>query len=402
MRIACIERFADPSRRCDPHLVAGDDDEVSIWDLDRTSVGHTPSRSEVARAIPAWARLATRPTRVVRYLHACHEMHGWRRMALVNVPAWIRQVRAHEVDLVACFSTDHFPLAELLAAETGTPCREQLSAGTQYLGEFAFELLAVIPYAYWLHEQGRLEYTVSTEDTQCLYYFSGRHIERASKRRYVPITEYPIGESGDHGYDRAGFPERLDTARWRPPPYRQVYADDRFEWSKPLVVVVNKTSDERYLGHDFAVNYIPTHVLLDVIARLVERYTVVYDRPRESDIVGDHAAARELGDIEAVKHTFPDVVTIQELHAQHSNLSFNELQLRLFAGCDRFVSVLGGGSYLASYFGGTNIVYAQEGWEIDCHAYEGWFNRFSGAHVIATRTPAELLDAIEQHFLATP
>jgi hypothetical protein len=323
-------------------------------------------------------------------------------MALVHMPAWIRRARAHEIDAVACFSTDGFPLAELLAQETGAPCRELLATGTQYFGEFAFELLAVVPYAYWLHEQGRLEFTVSTADTRCLYYFSPRHIERAAARRYVPITEYPVGERGEREFDRSGFPEFLDTTKWSPPPYREVYADDRFRWARPLVVIGNKTSDESYLGSGFALNSIPIDVLLEIVGRLTTTYTVVYHRPRESDIVGDHDELRELGDIEAVKHSFPEVVTIQELHTEHPALTFNELQLRLFANCERFVSVLGGGSYLASYFGGTNIVYAQEGWEIDCHAYDGWFDRFSGAHVVAARTSIELLRAIDEHFLPPP
>ena len=129
-----------------------------------------------------------------------------------------------------------------------------------------------------------------------------------------------------------------------------------------------------------------------------KQYTIVYNRPRESDIVGDHSEVRELGDIEAVKRAFPDVATIQELHAQCPDLSFNELQLRLFANCERFVSVLGGGSYLASYFGGTNVVYAQQGWEIDSKAYERWFNRFSGARVIAARTSVELVNAVDREF----
>ena len=215
----------------------------------------------------------------------------------------------------------------------------------------------------------------------------------------MPITEYPVGEKGATQFDRFAFPEFLDTTKWSPPPYRHIYADDRFQWVKPLVVISNKTSEERYLQSGFAVNSIPTDVLLDIVGRLSKQYTVVYNRPRESDIVGDHAELRELGDIEAVKKAFPDVTTIQELHAQHPELTFNELQLRLFANCERFVSVLGGGSYLASYFGGTNIVYAQEGWEIDSKAYEAWFNRFSGARVLAARTSVELVSAVDREFV---
>lgn len=42
--------------------------------------------------------------------------------------------------------------------------------------------------------------------------------------------------------------------------------------------------------------------------KLTPRYTVIYNRPRAPDIVGDHAEVRELGDIETVKRVFLEVV----------------------------------------------------------------------------------------------
>jgi hypothetical protein len=141
-------------------------------------------------------------------------------------------------------------------------------------------------------------------------------------------------------------------------------------------------------------------LVLALVERLRSRYQVVYDRPRAVDMVADHQEVREPGDIEAVKATYPDVLTIQELHAEHPRLTFNELQLRLLAGCERFVSVLGGGSYLASYFGGTNVVYARRGWEVACGAYERWFDRLSGARVVAASTPRDLMAAVERELLA--
>jgi hypothetical protein len=399
MRIVFVERFPDPSRRCARDLMADSDDEVVAWDLSPEALEHAPTLADVARAMAAWASIATSPARAWRYVRVAWRMRGWRRTAFLRIPQWVRAARADQVDTFACFSHDGFELPQLLADEAGVPCHEQLAHGTQFFGEFAFELLAVVPYAHWLHEQGRLEFTVSTADTRCLYYFSPRHLERGAERRYVPITEYPVGETGAVHYDGDGFPALLDTSRWSPPPYGEVFADARFEWAKPLVVVGNKTSDERYLGHDQPVNSIPTDTLLELLARLTPTYTVVYNRPREVDIVGDHAVAREVGDIEAVTNAFPEVVTIQSLHAEHSDLSFNELQLRVYAGCRRFVSVLGGGSYLASWFGGTNVVFAQQGWEVDCDAYAGWFHRFSGAAVVAVSSSAELLAAVDEHFL---
>jgi len=237
VRIAAVERFAHPSRRCDPARVATPDDEVVVWDLSIPDGGPFESVRDVIRAAREWAALPVPLRRRWRLLRLGAGMSGWRRAALVRVPAWVRALRAQEVDEVACFSARDFGLAHQLAEETDRPCRVVLDHGTQYYGEFAFEHLAVIPYAYWLHEQGRLRFTASTRDTRCLYYFSPSHTEVDVERGYVPITEYPVGERGEHTYDRRGFPAALDTSRWTPPPYRDVYGGDpRFRWPKPPVV----------------------------------------------------------------------------------------------------------------------------------------------------------------------
>jgi hypothetical protein len=399
VRIALVERFGEPSRRCDPTLVTGPDDEVTVWDLAPDDA--PPSLLSVAwRAPRAWLTTGLSPSRVAQYLRACIAMIDHRRTALLRIPAMIRAARRRDVDALACFSADGFELARLLAEDAGLPLQEQLARSTQYFGEFAFELLAVVPYAYWLHQHGRLEFTVSTADTRALYYFSPHHIERTTPRRYVPITEYPVGEQGVDRYDAWSFPATLDTSQWSPPPYREVFADDRFRFPKPLVVIGNKTSDEPYLGRDAGVNSIPVDTLVTLVERLTSRYTVVYNRPREADIVGDHDPLREPGDLEAIASMHPHAMTIQQVHAEHPDLTFNELQLRLYAGCERFVSVLGGGSYLASWFGGTNIVLAQAGWEVDCGAYERWFDRFSGAEVLVAGSAAELVRLVDERFLA--
>ena len=400
MRIAAVERFAHPSRRCEQARVASPDDEVVVWDLSTPDGGRFESARDVVRAAPEWAALRVPLRRRWRLLRLSAGMRGWRRAALVRVPGWVRALRDHEVDEVACYSARDFALVRQLAVETGRPCRVVLDHGTQYYGEFAFEHLAVIPYAYWLHERGELRFTASTRDTRCLYYFSPDHTEVDVERGYVPITEYPVGERDDHTYDRRGFPIVLDTSRWTPPPYRDVYGGDpRFQWSKPPVVVCNKASSEEQLEGGFAVNSLDIDLVLELIGELSDRFTVIYNRPRASDIVGDHSEIRELGDIEAVEQAFPEVLTIQALHAQHPDLTFNELQLRVFAGCERFVSVLGGVSYLASYFGGTNVVYARKGWEVECGAFGNWFDRFSGARVVAASSPEELMRAVRRELL---
>jgi hypothetical protein len=391
-----IERFSDPSRRWNLELLPADDD-VRLWDLASLRRNVNPSFGTLLRSAATW--LAPRRPLGPRYraLWTFRRRDVWpRRRTFVQVAEWLRELDRGEVDEVWCYSTRHFPLARALAAMTGQPCRELLACCTHYLGELAFELLAVVPYAYWLHRQGRLELTVSTADTRCLYYFSPRHVEQPESRRYVPITEYPVGERGVDQFDRTAFPETLDTSMWEPPPYGDVYRDERFGFAKPLVVLCNKSSDEY---GEAPVNGLDVELVLALVGKLRTRYTVVYNRPGASDIVGDHATIRDPGDVAAVEAAYPDVLTIQQLHRRHRELTFNELQLRLFASCERFVSVLGGSSYLASWFGGTNVVYAVRGWEVECGAYGAWFERFSGARVVATATPAELVAAVEREFL---
>ncbi len=259
----------------------------------------------------------------------------------------------------------------------------------------------MIPYAYWLHTQGRLQFTEASADTRCFYFFSPDHTEHPGARRYVGITEYPSALRDPRRFDPGAFPRTLDVSEWTPPPYREVYGGDpRFAWPKPAVVVCNKTSIEPYLDESTPVNSIALPTLVELFDRLRERYTVIYVRPTDADIVPDHGRALEPGDIDALRARFPDVHLIQDLHAAHPELTFNELQLRVFASAERFVSVLGGASYLASYFGGTNIVLAKAGWEVDCGAYDGWFRLFSGARVLRVADDASLLDLVAREWLA--
>ncbi len=402
MRLIALERFEEPSRRCIHELIADDDDTVEVWDLHVPAAERHHDLVEAALLVWGWLTLPLGLTRRWRLLRGCLSMADHRRAALAAAPRWVRRLRADPPDQLVCVSARHFPLATVAAEAVGVPLREVLASSTQYLGEFAYELFAVIPYAHWLHEQGRLEWTVSTADTAALYHFSPRHLELPAARRFVSISELPVGEPHPRQYDRfGGMPSQLDTSRWSPPDYRSRYADPRFVFERPTAVICNKTSEERYLRAGFSVNHIETDVLLRLVAALVPHYTVVYDRPRATDIVNDDAPVFESDDIEAVKAAHPEVLTIQELHAIHPDLGFNELQLRVFAGCRAFVSVVGGSSYLASCFGGTNIVYARTCLELRLGAFR-WFPELSGARVLPVATDDELLATVQRELVERP
>lgn len=398
--LAVFERFAEPSRRCgSAHL--GPDTTLQVTEARLDEPRRRPSILRVVASLPRWALGPVPWGHRWALLRACLRSPGATRSALLWVPEVCREVRAGRVHGVACYSTKGLDVVPRLAQALHVPCREVLADTTQYLGEFAFELQAVVPYAYYLHQQGRLRRTISTRDTRCLYWFSPQHEERPEPRRFVPTTEYPIQPMGRRTFDVRGFPRTLDTSRWSPPPYAEHFADERFRFAKPTCVICNKTSVEDYLKDPGQRNAIPNDVLLELVGLLTPHFQVVYDRPRAGDIVNDHQEVGEPGDIELLARRHLDVLTIQELHARHRELTFNELQLRIMAGCRHFISVVGGSSYLASWFGGTNVVYARGGWEVDADAYRGWFDRFSGARVIPVDTPDALLDAARTQLVTT-
>lgn len=412
-RIAIIERFSDSSRNCDPAHVTGGA-SLDVIHLRTNPASHGTSKwqrlkHEAARrsALPircvgALASIAADPGlswAEKRGLVASAINTGGARMsALAQVPRILRMLRSSQFDGIECFGSRGFPLVQYLARCFSLTDREFLATGTRYFGEFAFELLAVVPYAYWLHQQGLLQFTQSSADTKCLYYFSPNHQELVARRSYVPITEYPNGVSSVFRFDAHAFPKQLDTSRWTPPPYRRVYGNDQFRFSKELCIICNKYTPEPSVFLNRAVNYIPVPHLLRLVGELTKRHQVVYVRPLQADIVNDHQPIRPFGDFEALRSHFPDVLTIQQLHAGHPEMTFNELQMKLFACSERFVSVLGGASYLASYFGGTNIVLARSGWELNCDAYRNWFRLFSGARVLRAANANELHELARKEF----
>ncbi len=417
MRVAVIERFFDPSRNCDPNRVGAQEDEVHVL---RLGVGETvpPPPLRVGQSITPTARRHQLPWRCLRSLwsiltDAGLSGHDKRRIiasalatggapltALAGAHETIRLLRSKRFDRIDCFSSRDFPLIAFLSDSFDLPYRDYLSNGTRYFGEFAFELLAVVPYAYWLHRAGNLRFTQACRDTRCLYYFSPAHEEFEGRRSYVPITDYPSACTSRWRWDAHAFPQYLDTAKWIAPPYKSIYRNDIFRWPKKLCIVCNKYAAEPSVRFRRAVNFIPLPVLSELLELLAPHYQVVYVRPRPEDIVGDHQAIRDLGDFEFIRERFPDILTIQQIHSAHPQLSFNELQLRLFANCERFISVLGGSSFLASYFGGTNIVYAREGWEVSCNAYSHWFHLFSGARILSARTHRQWLDIVRREFVS--
>jgi hypothetical protein len=245
------------------------------------------------------------------------------------------------------------------------------------LVEFGYELVSVIPYAYFLSKSGDLIKTTSGKDTTCLYYFSPDHVEVGAKRSWNNMRLLDVPNKNIHV-------PTLDTKKWIPPPYKIIYESSWKTLTFDLVVS-NKYCTE--WGRE-PVNYLdlPT---LDRIFSSGKR--ILYNRLIDPALE-DHAEIREFKDHELAS-SYDNVTTIQKV-MKDTGYRYNECQLRAYANCDRFISVQGGNSIMCSYFGGRNIIYAVRGSELHVKSYENWYNKLSGAKIIVVNSYNDLLKSV--------
>ena len=81
-------------------------------------------------------------------------------------------------------------------------------------GEFSYELISVLPFAYWLHKKGKTVSITSSKDSKCFYFFADNHKETFEQRRYCRATGVPI-----HNI----HVRWLNTLLWAPPPLKDKY-----------------------------------------------------------------------------------------------------------------------------------------------------------------------------------
>jgi hypothetical protein len=229
--------------------------------------------------------------------------------------------------------------------------------------EFGYELIAVLPYAYWLHSKGQLKKTISGRDTSSLYYFSPDHEEVDKQRHWNNMKKLDVPNKKIHV-------SKLDKSKWLPPPYKDEYANLGLDFD---LVVCNKYVSE-WGGPP--VNFIDCDTL-DAIFLKNKNKKILYNRLQNPDLE-DHATQYKLADDEVVRE-YSHVTSIYDLMF-YMQITYNEAQLYTYPGCEQFISVQGGSSVLCSYFGGKNTIYAKRGQELGCGSYS-WYKDFSGCEV---------------------
>lgn len=257
--------------------------------------------------------------------------------------------------------------------------------------EFGYELLSALPYAYHLHQQGKLASTTSAIDTNCLYYFSPKHIINNKPRNWDNMAR-----ASNVPNIRIHRPS-LDWDKWSPPPLKERYKNERFVWDKPTLCICNRINVEWGKG---IINYFDEETLDRLFSELSGDYHIVYFNIQGRPEFYDGVEPVAINDVELCQKY--GVTIIHDLAKENTDLTFNTLQLMVMANCDKFITMNGGYGILASYMGGTNIIYSLECKEISPHvnSFYRWYHKLGGSKIIHVNSYDELLMQCDVQFIS--
>jgi hypothetical protein len=253
--------------------------------------------------------------------------------------------------------------------------------------EFGYELQLVIPYAYYLYKNDKLNKTTSSNMTKELYFFSKNHIEKY-KERHGNLPNVP---------NKHLHVKELNYKEYLPPPYKLHFKNNIFLFNKELLIIHNKFNEE---WNGPPINFIDKITLEKIFDYCCNKYTVVYLRAQSKNIVPDNSKIYELNEYNLLdKYNIIDGNKLySEAKNKYSINNFNHFQLLLHANCNNFISVQGGTAIFCSYFGGTNIIFAKKGGELGCGSYDGHFKKMSNCNILHSNDYNKFFELIKINF----
>ena len=270
--------------------------------------------------------------------------------------------------------------------------------------EFGVELALVVPYAYHLHTQGKLDGVITSKGMKPFYYFCDNVREdfehRTINNSLAGLDELP--NNWIHGINPEVEPAVLNYDEWTPPPYKEHYGLDAdiinydTGWEKSVFI-----SNKYNLEHgQQPFGFFDIQCLYDMFTYITScGYEVIYKRAtnKESefaideneinsihkgytDIVADVEGVGVISDRDLPKYM--EGVTLFDDLIQDED--YNTTQMKVMANCDYFISVCGGNSILSSYFGGTMMSYIHKGKELRPNYFgeNSYFRKLSNAKII--------------------
>jgi glycosyltransferase involved in cell wall biosynthesis len=259
--------------------------------------------------------------------------------------------------------------------------------------EFGYELLSSIPYAYNLYLKGELGETVSAFDTSCLYFFSPKHTETKCQRSWDNMKKLWDTKFPNINIHRP----QLDWEMFSPPPFKEYYEDKKIEFNKETVVIFNRYNEE---WGEPPINYLDLNTLDILFNMLSDIYQVIYINLNKGDKYFDGAKPLELNDDEILKK-YPNVFSLYDVMDMYPNLSINEIQLRIFANCSKYISSNGGQLILSAYFGGENVIFSKKCREINpkVNSFYKWYHKLGNGVFQHVDTYQDLIQLVDEKWV---
>mgnify|MGYP003116576177 CR=1 FL=1 len=256
--------------------------------------------------------------------------------------------------------------------------------------EFGVELILALPYAHWLHEQGKLEKVITSKGMKPFYYFCDNVEEKYDFRTIDNNAAKTIKLPNDWVFGNKKNAELykdewehwesftkvdrgcgiLDYTKWKMPDYKNHYKNDEFKFEKPFIVVANRYNWEH--GGP-PVGYFNIKCLYEIFNYLTESgYMVIYKRPNNTEFPIDQNEMNTLRNQEQLMaevdgigtmtdfdltKQYDDVYLLDDFFKHNSQYTYNELQLNLFANAKGFIGMSGGSTLLLSLFQKPTITY---------------------------------------------
>jgi glycosyltransferase involved in cell wall biosynthesis len=259
--------------------------------------------------------------------------------------------------------------------------------------EFGYELLSVLPYSYHLYKNNQLESTTSAYDTNCLYFFSPNHTEINQKRSWNSVEKLKSINFPNIDIHK----KNLDWSKFSPPPLKQYYSDKKITFEKETIVIFNRYNNE---WGKKPINFLDLPTLDKLFTSLKKDYQIVYLNLNHDERYFDHLPPIKFNDQEVLKN-HPEILTFKELQQKYNQYTINELQLRIFAGCEKYISSNGGQLILSAYFGGENIIFSKESREHDpnVNSFYRWYDKLGNGTFHQVNNYTDLLKIVEDKWV---
>ena len=151
--------------------------------------------------------------------------------------------------------------------------------------EFGIELVLSVPYAYWLHQNNKLEKVITSKGMKPFYYFCDNVEEKYNVRTIsneaanltclpndwlhhnaMAIFGKSYGELTKEKQNKANGV--LDYSKWTPPPLKNQYKNNRFKFNKEYIIINNS-----YQPHSstHSLRYFSIECLYEIFTYLTEK-----------------------------------------------------------------------------------------------------------------------------------